>query len=240
MKKAGIQFGISSWWGIGSTTDKVFLHTVKSFMPSAINPYPAFRWTLLYEIEAYANPKLNEIITDLSYIKNMYGSSPYYLKIDGKPVIFVFNADYSGSRPLNDIVTWSMARNLTGFYVVMKVNPLHIGENAHSIDGWYEYDSTKRYGQHNGYYAYVSPGYWKYHETPMLARSPSDFEAAVQKLAAANVRFKLIETWNELTEGSQVEPGQSVLHDDKNVFKPAAPSYGDIYINILGKYFASR
>jgi hypothetical protein len=240
MKEAGIRFGISSWWGIGSTTDKVFLHIIKSFMPSAINPYPAFRWTLLYEIEAYAHPKLNEIITDLRYIKDMYGSSPYYLKIDGKPVIFVYNANDTGSRPLNDILTWSMARELTGFYVVMKGNPLHNGEDGHAIDGWYEYDPTKRYDQLDGYYAYVSPGYWKFHETPVLARSPSDFETAVERLAAANVQFKLIETWNEWAEGTQVEPGQSILHDDKTVFKPAAPSYGDIYIKILGKYFASR
>ena len=133
-----------------------------------------------------------------------------------------------------------MARNLTGSYVVMLVNPRHMGENAHSIDGWYEYDPTKRYSQQHGYSAYVTPGNWKYHETPMLARSPSYFETAVQKLAAANVHFKLIETWNEWIEGTQVEPGQSILHDDKNVFKPAAPSYGDIYIKILGKYFAPR
>jgi hypothetical protein len=241
MKKAGIQFGISSWWGIGSTTDKVFSHIIKGFMPSAVNPYPAFRWTMLYEIQAYARPKLNEITTDLNYIKNIYASSPYYLKIDGKPVIFVYNANNSGSRSIDDILTWSMARNLTGFYVVMKVNPRHVGENAHSIDGWYEYDPTKRYDQQDGYYAYVSPGYWKYNETPTLARSPSDFETAVQKLAAASVDFKLIETWNEWAEGTQVEPGQSILHaNDDSVFKPSAPSYGDVYLNILGSYFASR
>jgi hypothetical protein len=240
MKKAGIEFGISSWWGVGSTTDKVFLYTIKNFMPSAINPYPAFRWTLLYEVQAYADPQLNEILNDLNYIKNMYASSPYYLKIDGKPVIFVYNANGSGSRPLKDAETWSKARNLSGFYVVMKANPLHVGPNVSSIDGWYDYDPTKRYDEQVGYYAYVSPGYWKYHESPALTRSPSEFETAVRKLAAANVHFKLIETWNEWAEGTQVEPGQSVLHDDKNVFKPAAPSYGNTYINILGKYFSSR
>src|SRR5215472_267026 len=127
MKQAGIQFGISSWWGKGSDTDETFSYILNNIMPNKINPYPSFKWAILYELEGYSDPPVEELVNDLSYIKEKYASSPYYLKIDGKPVIFVYNSVESGSTALNDLARWSIARQSTGFYTVMKVDPLYAG-----------------------------------------------------------------------------------------------------------------
>jgi Glycosyl hydrolase family 99 len=234
MKQAGIQFGISSWWGIGSTSDKTFSYIINDIMPNTNNPYPSFKWTILYELEGYSDPPVENLTNDLNYIKEKYASSPYYLKIDGKPVIFVFNSG------LNDLVRWSMIRQSTGFYIVMKVDPLYEGANPNSMDGWYEYNPIKRFEQDQGFSAFVSPGFWQYHQSPKLARNVTDFEIAVHKLASANVHFKLIETWNEWFEGTQVEPGMQIVHNDTHGFRPQSPSYANTYINILGKYFIGR
>jgi hypothetical protein len=191
----------------------------------------------MYELEGYSTPTESQIVNDLNYIKIRYASSSYYLKIDGKPVIFVYNAMHPGSDPLRTVDRWINAKRLTGFYVVMKVDPLHSGVNPNSMDGWYEYNPGKRFQQIDGYSAFVSPGFWKYHQPPLLTRNATDFDIAVQRLAIAPVRFKLIETWNEWFEGTQVEPGQQIVHDDVNGFRPGLPPYDDTYINILGKYF---
>ncbi len=242
MKQAGIQFGISSWYGIGSTTDKAFSYIINNIMPSTTNPYPSFKWAILYEWEGYLDPPMEDLMNDLNYIKQKYTSSPYYLKIDGKPVIFVYNFVESGSTALDDLARWSIARQSTGFYTVMKVDPLYSGADPNSMDGWYQFNPTHtiRFEQDQNFSAFVSPGYWLFHKTPTLARNITDFEIAVKKLASANVHFKLIETWNDWFEGSQVEPGIQIIHDDIHGFRPQSASYGNIYLNILGKYFTRR
>jgi glycoprotein endo-alpha-1,2-mannosidase len=240
MKQAGMQFGISIWEGIGTASDNTFSYIINNIMPSINNPYPSFKWTIHYELEGYSDPPVENLMKDLNYIKEKYASSPYYLKIDGKPVIFVFNSVEAGSNALNDLVRWSMIRESTGFYVVMKVDPLYEGANPNSMDGWYEYNPIKRFEQQQGFSAFVSPGFWQYHQSPKLARNVTDFEIAVQKLASANVHFKLIETWNEWFEGTQVEPAIQIVHDDVHGFRPQSPSYANTYISILGKYFTHK
>src|SRR5207249_9396533 len=144
----------------------------------------------------------------LNYIKSKYASSSNYLTINGKPVIFVYNAaDNQPGYPLNDLTRWQQVRDQTGFYVVMKVDPLSAGGSASSMDGWYQYSPTSTYDQQQTYSASASPGFWKYTESsPRLGRDVTQFESSVQKLASANVHFKLIETFNEWGEGTGVEP----------------------------------
>jgi hypothetical protein len=239
MKQAGIEFGILSWWGIGSRTDKTFSFILDTVMPNKTNSYPSFKWTLSYDLEGYSTPSVEKLVNDMNYIKEKYTTSPSYLKIDGKPVIFVYNLMEPGSNSSDVLERWSKVRNTTGFYTVLKADPLQDGFSPSLMDGWYEYDPLKRFGQQDGYYAFVSPGFWKYHDSPILARNVTEFEKAVQRLSSADVHFKLIETWNEYFEGSQIEPSMEITHDDRNGFRPNAVSYGTTYIDILAKYFGN-
>ena len=209
-------------------------------MTNKSNPHPNLKWTLYYELEGYDDPGLGQVVSDLKYIKAKYASLPYYLKINNKPVIFVYNTDSGTSHPLQEVKKWKKARDLTGFYVVLKVDPLSKGADPKSVDSWHQYVPSNRYDQHKPWSASVSPGFWKFHESPRLARNVTDFQVAVGKLAAVDVQFKLIETWNEWNEGTGVEPAQEVIHDDLNAFMPAEESYGHTYLDILGKYFDNR
>ena len=239
MKKAGINFAISSWWGQHTYQDNAFANIITNIMTNKSNPYPDLKWTLYYEPEGYDDPSLKQIVGDLNYIKAKYTSSPYYLKINGKPVIFVYNTDSGTTDPLQEVKRWKKARDLTGFYVILKVDPLSKGADPKSVDSWHQYVPSSRYDEQKPWSASISPGFWKFHESSRLARNIDDFEAAVEKLAASNVRFKLVETWNEWSEGTGVEPAQKVIHDDLNGFAPAEESYGHIYLEILGKYFGN-
>jgi hypothetical protein len=239
-KRAGIQFGIIDWYRIGHYQDHAFSKIINEVMPSKANPYPTFKWTIIYEREGYKNLTANEIISDLDYIKSKYTSSPYYLRIDGKPVIFVYNTLHKGHTLLGDVTKWSLIRNQTGFYVIMKGNPFDHKVKPTIVDGWYEYNPIKRYEQIRDYSATISPGFWKFHQHQLLVRNITDFQIAVQKLAAANVHFKLIATWNEWYEGTSIEPGQEIFHDDMHGFRPASTSFGNAYVDIVRKYFTNR
>ncbi len=108
MSSAGIDFGIISWWGKGHYTDNA---TNKIFSSDITRlTYPGFKWTLLYEDEGFGDPSLDQIISDLDYIKTNYVSHPEYLRIDGKPVIFVYNAGNKGSDTIGDYERWKLAK----------------------------------------------------------------------------------------------------------------------------------
>jgi hypothetical protein len=248
MKQAGIQFSVASWFGPESGTDDDMRTIFSTIMPASDNPHPDMKWAMLYEDEGSANPSVDTIVGDLNYIQQTYVSKPYYLKIDGKPVVFVYNSDATtNAEALDDVARWKEARTKTGFYVVMldalfSVSPLDAGANPADADSWYHYAPGKYFDQLGSYSASVSPGYWKYHENPELAeaRDPVQFETAVQQLKVANVPLKLITTWNEYPEGSGVEPATEVIHDDENEFRLQTNTKwkpSSVWIDILGKYF---
>lgn len=249
MKQAGIQFGVASWFGPESGSDDDMRTIFSTVMPASDNPHPDMKWAMLYEDEGGSgNPSVDTIVGDLNYIQQTYVSKPYYLKIDGKPVIFVYNSDATtDEEALDDLARWKEARAKTGFYVVMLDSPVHVspldaGANPADVDSWYRYVPGKYFDQVGSYSASVSPGYWKYDDDPELAegRDPVQFETAVQQLKVANVPLKLITTWNEYPEGSGVEPATRVIQDDENGYRLQTntgwkPS--TLWIDILGKYF---
>src|SRR4051812_24725912 len=87
--------GIASWWGQGTPTDG----RVETLLRAADGT--DFRWALYYEQEGSSNPTSTNISGDLTYIKNHYGTDTNYLRVNGKPVIFVY-ADGSDNCGMAD------------------------------------------------------------------------------------------------------------------------------------------
>src|SRR5438128_11702835 len=118
MFEARLEVAISAWWGRDHKTDRTFRHILNDVMNRSDNPYPNLRWALYYEKESLGDPTVAEVVDDLNYVKLNYASQPGYLKIDGKPVIFVYAGGNDGAGMA---ARWSAAREQTGFYVVLKV-----------------------------------------------------------------------------------------------------------------------
>lgn len=242
MKQSNIDFIISSWWGQKGTTDgyadEVLDYIVHNVLTSPNNPYPNIKFTIYYELAALADnyPKA-QIISDINYIKAKYANSPYFFKINGKPVIFVFNRN-GVPNGLNQATTWSQVRSETGIYTVLRI---FSGWETHAdlANSWHIYDPTINYTQVTTYSASISPGFYRYHPgTPyyFLARDINQFTNDVKTLQSTNVQFKLIETWNEYGEGTQIEPAQPINHDDIYGFTAKAQSYKTLYVDILNTY----
>ena len=49
-----------------------------------------FKWAIYHELEGYGDPTVEEIRADLEYIRDRYAASPGYLKLGGRPVVFVY------------------------------------------------------------------------------------------------------------------------------------------------------
>ena len=208
MQYGGIQAGISSWWGQGLSTDK----RVPALLSAARGT--GFLWSLYYE------PALSAagVRSDLAYINQHYGSDPNYLRVNGKPVVFVYGRSVTNCA---DVATWVDNNqgdylNLQIFQGVKSCNP--------QPDSWHFYGPSYRALVGNPYNFTISPGFYKATEaSPRLSRDPAAFATACQQMVASKAMWQLVTTFNEYGEGTQVESSAEY----------ASPSGYGAYLDVL-------
>ena len=207
MQGARIQAGIASWWGQGSRTDS----RISALLANA----GSFRWTLYYEPEGSGDPSVTALDADLDYIAANYASQPAWLRIGGKPVIFVWG---SGTETCATVDRW-IAANAGRFHLVMKVFTGY-RTCAQQPNHWHQYGPAVAADRQTGHSFTISPGFWRPDEaTPRLARDPARWQQNVASMVASGEPWQLITTFNEWGEGTSVE---------------SATEWGTIYLDILG------
>jgi hypothetical protein len=192
MKYAGLDAAIASWWGPTTPTG--------NRLPLLLDAAAAqdFAITAYYEREGTANPTAAEVRADLATLST---SHPAWLKIGGKPVIFVYNANDTTCAIVDK---WRQAA--PGWYLQMKVFRGY-ATCPTQPDSWHQYGPAVPYETHGSYHANVSPGFWHHTEaTPRLARDLTQFKQNLSRLADAAVAWQLITSFNEWGEGTSVEP----------------------------------
>ena len=219
MTYAGLDAAIASWWGQGQ-------HSESTRIPALLNNAAnnsngkSLKWAPYYEKESTGDPTVAQISSDLSYLKTNYASNPNYLKVSGKPVIFVYT-DGLDACPMAQ--RWHDA-NTFGFYLVLKVFSGYTA-CATQPDGWHQYGPSTAVDSQGKYSYAISPGFWLYTEaTPRLARlTDAQWTTSVTNMAASKAQFQLVTTFNEWGEGTAVEPATEWA---------SASGYGT-YIDIL-------
>jgi len=87
--RGGISFWAVSWWGADTQTDVNFRQTILRHPDAG-----KLKYAVLYEatgrLGRFANPSYARWIPDLTYLSENYFDHPAYLRIDGKPVVFVY------------------------------------------------------------------------------------------------------------------------------------------------------
>ena len=249
MARAHLEVAISSWWGpsgpprngdsgpvvVQKRTDIAFRQIITQWMNQPDNPYPNLRWTLYYEKESVADPSVSELASDLRYINTNYVNQPAFLKIEGRPVLFVYADAADGCSMVN---RWELARQQSGvnFYLVLKLFS-GFATCAVQPDSWHEYAPAVRSGDYPPYSSFISPGFWKDGDPVRLPRSLTEFVTAATAMVSAKTQWKLVETWNEWGEGTSVEPGIQVEQTTVGaavVSADGAPFEGQ-YIDILAQ-----
>lgn len=84
-----IKVWVSSWWGPNDYTDVTLKdHILKH--PDAGN----LEYAILYEaagrLGSFEEPDYTNLYTDMAYLEETYFNNPYYLKIDDKPVVYLY------------------------------------------------------------------------------------------------------------------------------------------------------
>lgn len=87
--RGGISFWASSWWRPNDYTDTTLRDVILKHPDAG-----KLKYAILYEstgrLGTFAKADYSRWIDDLTYLKKTYFDHPYYLRIDGKPVIFVY------------------------------------------------------------------------------------------------------------------------------------------------------
>jgi hypothetical protein len=205
------QATIASWWGQSQKSEQT---RVPALLTNAAAVDPHFRVTLYYEREGTANPNESEISSDLEYIKANYGASPSYLRINGRPVLFVYNANDTSCSVVD---RWKAANNTTGFYLVLKV---FVGWATcpSQPDGWHQYGPSTAYHRHiptnpavSGS-VNISPGFWHVQDAdppggdrPYLARDLTRWKQNIRDMVVSGAHWHLVTSFNEWGEGTSIE-----------------------------------
>ncbi len=195
MQYGKIQAGIASWWGQGSYTDARIPYLLNA--ASGTN----FRWTLYYELESIGDPSVSQIRSDLTYIRNHYAGNPAFLHVNGKFVVFVYSG---GSDGCAMAARWKQA-NTVGAYIVLKVFSGYT-TCAYQPNNWHQYAPAGAADQQGNHSYSISPGFWKYGETPRLSRDVTRWTQDIKDMVASRTQWQLITTFSEWGEGTAVEP----------------------------------
>jgi hypothetical protein len=251
LAQAKQEVAIASWWGQGDRSDTAFDHDITDFMNRTDNPYPNLRWAVIYECEGgtcnnTTNPSVTQLVSDLNYIYNNYANQPGYLRVNGKPVIFVY-ADPTDTGTTDTscsdssfVARWNKANSLavSPFYLNLKVFAGY-GTSACQPDSWYQYAPAVRTDQQGAHSYMISPGFWASGATVRLPRDLSAFSTAIQNMVNASTTWKLVETWNEWGEGTAVEPGTQVVQANgatAAVTDQNGTAFGNSYVSALSTY----
>jgi hypothetical protein len=194
MQYGGISVGIASWWGVGHYTDQ----RIPTLLSVAANS--GFRWALYYEQEGATDPSVEQIRADLTYIRDHYASDPSYARVDGRFVVFVYNANDNDCTVAD---RWQQA-NTVGAYVVLKVF-LGYRTCANQPQSWHQYGPAVAADYQAGFSYAISPGFWLKGQPVRLARDLPRWQQNVRDMVASGAPWQLVTTFHEWGEGTSVE-----------------------------------
>lgn len=200
MDYAGLEAAISSWWG-----PTHYSHTrLKTLMQTTSAMGSKLKWAVYYEMEGYGDPTVDKLAADLTVIRDSLATSPAYLKVNGRFVVFVYGADDTTCEVAD---RWKQAnqRIANAAYVQLKV--FYGYRNcASQPDAWHQYGPSTASDEQAGQSITISPGFWRANESsPRLARDPARWRSNVATMVASTAPWKLVATYNEWTEGTAIE-----------------------------------
>jgi len=103
--QAGIDFWSVSWWGPNKREDRAMREHILTHPDAG-----KLKYVLLYEstgrLGSMREPRYDKLISDFTYMKEHYFDHPSYLKIDDKPVVFIYlTRVYFRDRGIEELAT---------------------------------------------------------------------------------------------------------------------------------------
>jgi hypothetical protein len=124
-RQANIDLWAVSWWGPNSTEDTTFRTSILAHPRRAELQY-AVHYESTGRLGTFANPNFSNLIPDFRYLANNYFQNPDYLKIDGRPVVFMYvTRAYFNTQAARDAVANLRATMVSEF----GIEPYIVGDD---------------------------------------------------------------------------------------------------------------
>ncbi|MFW6169763.1 MAG: endo-1,3-alpha-glucanase family glycosylhydrolase [Planctomycetota bacterium] len=242
-KTHGVDAFICTWWGRNTYDDRALGKVLDRAREQD------FAATVYWETAPGENQsQIDQAVKDLLYVLNRYGSHPAFLKVDGKPVIFVYGRvmNQVSKQQWPAIITEVERRYPGGFLLIADGYTagnarLFDGIHVYNVCGWVQgnegeelrelsrnkFTDAVELAKNAGKLSCLTiiPGY---DDTPV--RSPGlvaqrqkgqTYKTLWEEAIRADPDWVLITSWNEWHEGSEIEPSRE---------------HGSRYIELTGKY----
>ena len=253
-KSSGIDGFITSWWGIGCFEDKCFEKLIR------VAENYGFKIAPYYESYRSWKPLTKEdIVEELSYLISKYSGSRSFLKVEGKPVIFVYSVEVNDRTPIFWHDVWNALRErveevlligdtrnsmflnvFDGFHTYIELDrnimkKLYSKYKTYMNLGLYHMDAGEaieaaKHGkilelEEKALFYTIIPGYDDRkirHPGNYLDRKDGEtYRVFWNDALDAGAEHILITSWNELHEGTEIEPTRE---------------YGFLYLQITRNY----
>ncbi len=181
--RGNIDFWALSWWGPQSAEDATIRNTIFPH-PRASELSYAIHYESTARLGSVSNPTFNNLIPDFRYLADNYFSDPKYLRIDGRPVVFLYvTRAYFNSPKARDAVAnlRAVARSEFGYDPYLVGDDLFSGgvnvQRAQLWDAITDYDVYGTVLQKGG------------STTPALNRLAAVYDDAQQAIAKLDIAF---------------------------------------------------
>lgn len=240
-KEAGIDGFIVSWWGHNHYTDRA--------MPLILEACKRYELSVCIYYETVPAPKTpRSAADDIVKVLNKYAGHPAHLKVDGKPVVFVYgralqemgltewlnalemiNAEYkAGIAAIGDQFSYGAVRVFDGVHTYNTAGQLR-GREPVDVDRWAAetYPSWVQLADDGEKICAITviPGYddTKIRKPGLAVRRYDGdlYRAQWEEAIKADPQWILITSFNEWHEGSEIEPSLQ---------------YGRRYIDLTAEY----
>ncbi|MFO7906645.1 MAG: endo-1,3-alpha-glucanase family glycosylhydrolase [Pirellulaceae bacterium] len=242
-KTHGIDAFICTWWGRNTYDDRAFAKVLDRAREKD------FAATVYWETApGESQSQIDQAVEDLLYVLKHYGTHPAFLKVDGKPVIFVYGRvmNQVSKQQWPAIITEVERRYPRGFLLVADGYTsgnarLFDGVHAYNICGWVRgnegeglselsrnrFTDVVELAKNAGKISCLTiiPGYddTKIRSPGLVAqrKEGQTYQTLWEEAIRADPDWVLITSWNEWHEGSEIEPSRE---------------HGSQYIEMTGKY----
>lgn len=246
-KEAGITGFIATWWGQGDFHDKGLPLLLDMAEKNGL------------AVTVYFETTRSGTLKDVLYLLEHYAKHPAWLKLNGRPVLFVYGRAVGEIKPegwleiiaqankqfpggvvfIGDQISKNAARIFDGIHTynptgsTARKSPEQIREWAHkTYPKWVETAGSNRISC-----VTIIPGYddatqGRPAPRPITERhGGKTYEILWEEAIAANPDWVLITTWNEWHEGSEIEPS---VEDGDRALK-ATPEFAKKFLALKAR-----
>jgi hypothetical protein len=124
--RGNISFWATSWWGPGTAEDSTIRNNILTDPRAA-----ELRYAVMYEstgrLGTFANPNYSNLVPDFQYLAQNYFNNPNYMRINGRPVVFMYLTRAYFNAPGAPAAVANLRQTIQSQY---GVNPYIVGDDV--------------------------------------------------------------------------------------------------------------